>query len=150
MLPSFARHAAIACPLIFCGAASAADVVHALAPGLYKIDVFRGDAEGKALRTVKQVESCISAAMIAHHTVFKMLSDHPVSQCPEYNVCGGEFRTGFVAQCIGTDSRSALGMFALGPSDFRGRIDIRNGESKIVGTEIQYGERVGRCPGDGH
>lgn len=121
--------------------------IHALSPGLYKIDVLTGNASGTQLREVRQVNRCISSVSIVNHTVFNMLSDFSVSQCPEYQVCGGEFRTGFVAQCTGRDAQSALGMFALEPTNFRGRIDVRDGSGTVIGTEIQYGDRVGDCPG---
>jgi hypothetical protein len=122
---------------------------HALSPGLYKIDVLTGNASGAQLSEVKQVNRCISSASIVNHTVFAMLSNFSVSQCPEYQVCGGEFRTGFVAQCAGRDAQSALGMFALEPTNFRGRIDVRDASGTVIGTEIQYGDRVGDCPGPG-
>lgn len=119
--------------------------IHALTAGLYKIDVMVGDANGNRLKTIRQVKRCISSLSIANHTVFHMLSNYPASQCPQYQVCGGEFRTGFVAECPGKDGESALGMFALDTKDFRGRIDVKDANGKVVGTEIQYGDRISDC-----
>ncbi|HLH12344.1 MAG TPA: hypothetical protein VKV77_10760 [Methylovirgula sp.] len=131
--------------IIFCGSAYAAEIEHALTPGLYKIDVLLGRPDSGQLKPVKQVEKCLSADAIANHTVFDMLSDSPVAQCPKYDVCAGQFRTGFVAQCLGSNAQSAIGMFALEPKEFRGRIDIKDGNGNVLQSEIQYGDRVGNC-----
>jgi hypothetical protein len=69
----------------------------------------------------------------------------PASDCPKYEVCAGETRTGFIAQCASADISSAVGMFALEPTAFRGRIEVKDAAGKLKNVEIQYGRRTGAC-----
>lgn len=125
--------------------ALATGLTHVLNPGRYRIDVIVENPKSGQQQTVRQVERCLKPEAIANHIVFEMLSDTPASACPKYEVCAGEFRTGFIARCTSERPRSAVGMFALEPNEFRGRIEVKNGDGKLTNVEIQYGERVGNC-----
>lgn len=120
---------------------------HVLKPGRYKIDVIVEDPQSGAQRTIRQVVKCIEPPALANHVVFEMLSDTPASNCPKYEICAGEVRTGFMAQCIPTTPTSAVGMFALEANNFRGRIEVKDGDDKLTNVEIQYGDRIGDCDG---
>lgn len=126
-------------------AASATGFTHVLNAGRYRIDVIIENPKNSQQQTVRQVERCLKSEAIANHVVFEMLSDTPASACPKYEVCAGEFRTGFIARCASEHPASAVGMFALEPNEFRGRIEVKNGNDKLTNVEIQYGERVGNC-----
>jgi len=125
--------------------ASPAGVKHRLAPGLYRVDVIVEDVTSGRQQTVRQVERCLQQDAIANHTVFGMFSDTPASACAKYEVCAGEFRTGFIARCAGGSAPTAVGMFALEADAFRGRIEVKNADDQKTNVEIQYGERIGDC-----
>jgi hypothetical protein len=118
---------------------------HVLQPGSYQVDVIAEDPATGAQRTVRQVERCLEAPAIVNHEVFAILSDMPASACPKYEVCAGETRTGFIAQCASADPASAVGMFALEPTAFRGRIEVKDAAGQVTNVEIQYGQRIGAC-----
>lgn len=118
---------------------------HILKPGRYQIDVIVEDPRSGQQQTVRQVERCFAPEAIVNHTTFEMLSSTPASSCPKYEICAGEFRTGFMAQCEASDPASAVGMFALEPNAFRGRIEVKDGHDALTHVEIQYGERIGDC-----
>lgn len=120
---------------------------HVLQPGSYQVDVIAEDPATGAQRTVRQVERCLEAPAIVNHEVFAILSDMPASACPKYEVCAGETRTGFIAQCASADPATAVGMFALEPTAFRGRIEVKDAAGKVTNVEIQYGQRMGTCSG---
>ncbi|HVX35819.1 MAG TPA: hypothetical protein VHC71_06345 [Hyphomicrobium sp.] len=124
---------------------SATGFTHVLNAGRYRIDVIVENPKSGQQQTVKQVERCLGSEAIANHVVFEMLSDTPASACPKYEVCAGEFRTGFIARCTSELPSSAVGMFALEPNEFRGRIEVKNSDDKLTNVEIQYGERIGDC-----
>lgn len=121
---------------------------HVLKPGRYRIDVIVEDPRSGQQQTVRQVERCFGSEAIVNHTTFEMLSSTPVSSCPKYEICAGEFRTGFMAQCQAGDPASAVGMFALEADAFRGRIEVKDGRDALTNVEIQYGERIGDCGSD--
>ncbi|WP_334146641.1 hypothetical protein [Hyphomicrobium sp.] len=131
--------------LSFQSASWATGFVHVLKPGLYRIDVIAEDVPTGRQTTVRQVERCLEPQAIAAHGTFEMLSASPASSCPKYEICAGETRTGFMAQCAPDIPLSAVGMFALEPESFRGRIEVTDGDGNLVDIEIQYGERVGDC-----
>lgn len=118
---------------------------HVLQPGSYEVEVIAEDPATKAQQTVRKVERCLEAPAIVKHEVFAILSDMPASDCPKYEVCAGETRTGFIAQCASADISSAVGMFALEPTSFRGRIEVKDAAGKLKNVEIQYGRRTGAC-----
>lgn len=122
---------------------------HVLQPGSYQVDVIAEDPATGAQRTVRQVERCLEAPAIVNHEVFAILSDMPASACPKYEVCAGETRTGFIAQCASADPSRAVGMFALEPTAFRGRIEVKDAAGKVTNVEIQYGQRTGACRAPG-
>lgn len=119
--------------------------VHVLKPGRYKIEVIIEDPHSGLQQTVRHVEKCIQPEAIVRHEIFEMLSKSPASSCPKYEICAGEFRTGFMAQCLEGGDISAVGMFALEPENFRGRIEVKDGQNAKIAVEIQYGGRVGDC-----
>lgn len=125
--------------------ADATGFTHVLKPGRYKIDVLVEDPASGRQTTTRQVERCLEPQAIAGHVIFEMLSNSPASSCPKYEICAGEFRTGFMAQCLTGEQNSAVGMFALEADGFRGRIEIRNAQDIVTNVEIQYGERIGEC-----
>lgn len=125
--------------------AHATGFTHVLKPGRYIIDVIVEDARSGRQQTVRQVEKCLQPEAIASHVIFEMLSNSPASSCPKYEICAGEFRTGFVAQCMQGAASSAVGMFALEPENFRGRIEVKDGQDALTAVEIQYGKRIGDC-----
>lgn len=118
---------------------------HVLKPGRYRIDVIVEDPQSGIRKTVRQVERCIDSRAITDHVVFEMLSDTPASNCSKYEICAGEVRTGFMTQCPSTSPVSAVGMFALEPDSFRGRIEVKNADDRLTNIEIQYGNRLGDC-----
>ncbi len=118
---------------------------HVLKPGRYKIDVIVENPHTGRQQTVTSVERCIDAAAITNHKVFEMLSDTPASKCVKYEICAGETRTGFMAQCTPSSATSAIGMFALEPDNFRGRIEVKDGADQITNIELQYADRLGDC-----
>lgn len=126
--------------------AAAAEFTHRLAPGNYSIEVIVEDPGSGEKKTVRQVEKCFRPAAIANHAVFEMLSSSQASACPKYEICAGEFRTGFIAQCLDDHPMLAVGMFALETNNFRGRIEVKDRSDRVVHIEIQYGARVGDCP----
>ncbi|MBK9080445.1 MAG: hypothetical protein IPL91_15735 [Hyphomicrobium sp.] len=117
---------------------------HVLKPGRYAIEVIVEDPHSGLHKTVKRVERCLQPQAIANHVIFELLSDTPASGCEKYEICAGEFRTGFMAQCTPTSAVSAVGMFALEPDQFRGRIEVKNGD-ELSNVEIQYGTRLSDC-----
>lgn len=121
-------------------------VTHVLQPGNYKVEVIAEDPASRQQRTLRVVERCLEAPAIVNHDVFAILSDMPASACPKYEVCAGETRTGFIAQCGPADSSQAVGMFALEATAFRGRIEVKNAAGTVTNVEIQYGQRTGMCP----
>jgi hypothetical protein len=127
--------------------ASATGFKHVLTPGRYKIDVIVENPKDGSKRTIGQLERCIEPQKIAEHTIFEMFSKSPASGCPAYEICAGEFRTGFIAQCLKGSAASAIGMFALEPESFRGRIEVKGPDDRLTDIEIQYGERIGDCIG---
>jgi hypothetical protein len=118
---------------------------HVLQPGRYRIEVIVEDPRNGRRRTLGHIERCLEPAAIANHVIFDMLSDTPASRCPKYEICAGEARTGFMAQCAPASPTSAVGMFALEPENFRGRIEVKDGDGQITNVEIQYGDRLGDC-----
>jgi hypothetical protein len=118
---------------------------HVLKPGRYRIEVIVEDPRNGWRRTVRNVERCLEPEAIANHVIFEILSDTPASHCPKYEICAGELRTGFMAQCAPASATSAVGMFALEPESFRGRIDVKDGDDQLTNVEIQYGDRLGDC-----
>lgn len=125
--------------------ASATGFNHILKPGRYKIEVIVENPRNGQQTTVRQIERCLEPQAIADHVIFEMLSDTPASQCPKYEICAGEVRTGFMAQCMPVSSSSAVGMFALEPNHFRGRIEVKDATDSITNVEIQYGDWLGEC-----
>lgn len=121
---------------------------HVLKPGRYKIEVIVENPRNGQQTSVRHVERCLEPQAIANHVIFEMLSDTPATHCPKYEICAGEVRTGFVAQCIPASSTSAVGMFALEPGHFRGRIEVKNADDKLTNVEIQYGDWLGDCDPD--
>jgi len=126
-------------------AAYGTGVTHVLQPGSYRVEVIAEDPASGQQRTVRVVERCLEAPAIVKHEVFAILSDMPASSCPKYEVCAGETRTGFIAQCAPADASQAVGMFALEPAAFRGRIEVKNAAGTVTNVEIQYGQRTGAC-----
>lgn len=118
---------------------------HVLQPGSYKVEVIAEDPASGKQRTVRVVERCVEAPAIVKHEVFAILSDMPASSCPKYEVCAGETRTGFIAQCAPADASQVVGMFALEPAAFRGRIEVKDAAGAVTNIEIQYGQRTGAC-----
>lgn len=118
---------------------------HVLKPGRYKIEVIVEDPRDGQQSTVRRVERCLEPQAIADHVIFEMLSETPASNCPKYEICAGQIRTGFMAQCVPASPVTAVGMFALEPNSFRGRIEVKNGDDQLTDVEIQYGDRVGDC-----
>lgn len=141
---------AIAAMFLALGIAGPSDVQatgfkHILKPGRYAIEVIAEDPRSGLHRTVKRVERCLQPQEIANHVIFEMMSDTPASGCERYEICAGELRTGFMAQCTPTSTISAVGMFALEPDQFRGRIEVKIGNEELSNVEIQYGTRLGDC-----
>jgi hypothetical protein len=125
--------------------AQATGLVHVLQPGSYQVEVIAEDPVTGQQRTVRRVERCLEASAIVNHEVFAILSDIPASACPKYEVCAGETRTGFIAQCAPANPSTAVGMFALENTAFRGRIEVKDASGKVTNVEIQYGLRTGAC-----
>lgn len=118
---------------------------HVLKPGRYKIEVIVENPHNGLQKTVRHIERCLEPQAITNHVIFEMLSDTPASACPKYEICAGETRTGFMAHCVPASPTSAVGMFALEPDNFRGRIEVKDGNGQLTNVEIQYGERLGDC-----
>ena len=118
---------------------------HVLQPGSYQVEVIAEDPATGNQRTVRHVERCLEPLAIVKHEVFAILSDLPASACPKYEVCAGETRTGFIAQCASGNPSTAVGMFALETEAFRGRIEVKDAAGKVTNVEIQYGLRTGAC-----
>lgn len=118
---------------------------HILKPGRYQIEVIVENPRDGLQKTVRHVERCLEPQAITNHGIFEMLSDTPASKCPKYEVCAGETRTGFMAHCVPASPTTAVGMFALEPDNFRGRIEVKNGDDQLTHVEIQYGNRLGDC-----
>lgn len=123
--------------------AQATGFAHVLQPGRYKIEVVLEDLKTGQQQTLQQVERCLASEAIANHVIFEILSDTTASECSKYEICAGETRTGFIAQCM--TGPSAVGMFALEQKHFRGRIEIKNQNGQLTHVELQFGERIGDC-----
>lgn len=128
-------------------AALATSVTHVLQPGSYQVEVIAEDPATGQQRTVRHIDRCLEPSAIVKHEVFAILSDMPASACPKYEVCAGETRTGFIAQCANGNPSTAIGMFALESEAFRGRIEVKDAAGKVTNVEIQYGLRTGACNG---
>lgn len=116
---------------------------HALQPGLYEIEVTV--ERGASRQPPIVVKRCFEPEAIANHTIFEVLSDASISNCPKYEICAGPNRTGFMAHCTDTRPASAVGMFALEPDSFRGRIEFDRDTINAPHSEVQYGRRIGEC-----
>lgn len=136
---------AVLVALSFPSPSEATGFKHVLKPGRYKIDVIVEDPQSRQRKTVREVERCLEPQAIINHTVFEILSDTPATGCPKYEICAGEVRTGFMAQCLPASPPSAVGMFALEADSFRGRVEIKDGDDRLTNIEIQYGDRLGDC-----
>src|SRR5262249_52030265 len=72
---------------------------HLLKPGRYRIDVIAENPKTGERTTIRQISQCIDASAITNHAVFGILSQTKASGCPNYEICAGRDRTGFIAQC---------------------------------------------------
>ena len=121
---------------------AAAEVTHALVPGWYRVEVISKDPKSGDQHTTRITDRCLDAAAIDEHRIFGVLGQSPVAGCPNYEVCAGATRTGFIAQCVHS---SAIGMFALEGNTFRGRIEVKDDLGTLNYIELQYATRLGDC-----
>jgi hypothetical protein len=125
--------------------AAAAAGEPALAPGLYQIEVRIALPNVQDVAAPMVFTRCISVPDVQSGRAFALLSDNPLKACDLVDYRVTDARAMYRIACPGPNKGSAVGMFELAPSAYRGVIDMNMGGKNMTMSETQVGRRTGDC-----
>jgi hypothetical protein len=125
-------------------AAAAAEPV--LAPGLYQVEVRIALPNVREVRASMVLTRCIGASELQSGQAFLVLSDNPLKDCDLLDYRVTDVVATYRIACPGPNKGSAVGVFDLARSAYRGVIEMNMGGKNMTMSETQLGKRVGDCP----
>jgi hypothetical protein len=116
------------------------------APGLYRVEVRISLPNVQDTADPLVLTRCVSPADLKSGQAFFVLSDNPLKNCPllDYQVAA-DMATYRVA-CPGPNRGSAVAVFEITGTTYRGSIKMNMGGKNMTMSETQAGKRIGDCP----
>jgi hypothetical protein len=118
----------------------------ALSPGSYRVEVRIALPNVQEVAAPMVFDRCIEAADLQSGQAFRILSDNPLKACDvlDYRVSGATAT--YRIACLGPNKGSAVGVFDLSRTAYRGVIKMNMGGKNMTMSETQAGNRTGDCP----
>jgi hypothetical protein len=122
---------------------SAADP--ALRPGLYEVEVRISLPNVGEAAPPNLVTRCITLEDVRSGGAFFILSDNPLRQCPVLDYQTSPSAAGYRIECPGPNRGSAVAVFDIKETAYRGTIKMNMGGKNMIMSETQSGKRTGDC-----
>ncbi len=123
--------------------ASAAEPM--LTPGLYQVEVRIALPNVQDVAAPMLLTRCITPSDLQSGRAFVVLSDNPLRNCAQLDYQVSADRAAFRIACPGPNMGSAVGLFDLTGTAYRGSIKMNMGGKNMTMSETQVGRRLGDC-----
>lgn len=124
--------------------AQAAEV--ALKTGVYEIEVRVSLPNVQDTAPPLRLTRCVSSADLQTGQAFFVLSDNPLKTCDLLDYEVGAAQVVYRIACAGPNRGSAVALFEIGSTSYRGTIAMNMGGKNMTMSETQIGKRIGDCP----
>ena len=124
--------------------AQAAEV--ALSPGLYRVEVRLSLPNVQDTAPPTLMTRCVSLTDLQTGSAFFVLSDNPLKTCDLLGYEVSADRAVYRIACAGPNRGTAVALFDLAATGYRGTIAMNMGGKNMTMSETQVGKRIGDCP----
>jgi hypothetical protein len=116
-----------------------------LTPGLYQVEVRISMPNVQDVAVPFVVTRCINSDDLESGQAFFVLSDNPLKTCElvDYRATAGTAT--YRIACAGPNRGSAVALFDVNASGYRGTIKMNMGGKNMTMSETQVGKRIGNC-----
>ena len=116
-----------------------------LAPGLYVVDVRISLPNVQDTAAPIVLTRCVRTADLKSGQAFFVLSDNPLKTCAQLDYQTTSDRALYRIACPGPNRGSAVAVFDITNTAYRGIIMMNMGGKNMTMSETQTGRRVGDC-----
>jgi hypothetical protein len=117
----------------------------ALKPGQYRVEVRISLPNVQDTAAPLVITRCISDADLNNGQAFFVLSENPLKHCDLLDYQSTQSRAAYRIACPGPNRGSAVGLFDLSESAYRGSIKMNMGGKNMTMSETQVGTRIADC-----
>ncbi len=117
----------------------------AMNPGVYEVEVRIGLPNVQDATAPLVLTRCVRPADIASGRAFSILSENPLKACDILDYAMAADSVSYRIACPGPNRGSAVAVFDLTATTYRGSITMNMGGKNMTMWETQVGKRIANC-----